>query len=82
MAMVWYSVFLPPVQLLINKLKVESMKKRTTKNIQPEPMLNSERQTIDTTSRQTIANTNVVGSTVHWHSLVVTRSLKYVFFSK
>ena len=26
------------------------MKKRTTKNIQPEPKLNSEQQTIDTTS--------------------------------
>lgn len=35
------------------------MKKRTTENIQPEPVLNNEQQTIDTTSRQTIANTNV-----------------------
>jgi hypothetical protein len=38
------------------------MKKRTTQNIQPEPKTNSEQQTIDTTSRQTIANTHVVGS--------------------
>lgn len=35
------------------------MKKRTTENIQLEPKLNTEQQTIDTTSRQTIANTNV-----------------------
>ena len=44
------------VDLLFN---AESMKKRTTKNFQPEPKLNSEQQTIDTTSRQTIANTHV-----------------------
>jgi hypothetical protein len=37
------------------------MKKRTTENIQPEPVLNGEQQTIDSTSRQTIANTNVIG---------------------
>jgi hypothetical protein len=59
LAMVWYSVFLPPVHQLIEKFEVENMKKRTTKNIQPEPVLNSEQQTIDTTSRQTIANTHV-----------------------
>ena len=41
------------------KFEVENMKKRTTKNIQPDPLLNSERQTIDPTSRQTITNTNV-----------------------
>jgi hypothetical protein len=35
------------------------MKKRTTENIQPEPVLNSEKQTNDTASRQTIANTHV-----------------------
>jgi hypothetical protein len=41
------------------KFEVESMKKRTSENIQPEPKLNSEQQIIETTSRQTIANTNV-----------------------
>jgi hypothetical protein len=38
------------------------MKKRTTKNLQPDQKMNSEQQTIDTTSRQAIANTHVMGS--------------------
>lgn len=38
------------------------MKKRTTENIQPEQKLNNEQQMIAPTSRQTIANTLVVGS--------------------
>lgn len=36
------------------------MKKRTTENIQPEPKLNSEQQTINNSSAKTIANTHVV----------------------
>ena len=43
-----------------SKFKVESMKKRTTENIEPKPRMNIERQTTDTTSRQTIFRTNVV----------------------